>query len=57
MRLGDKLEWLFKVTGIKWLHGKIMFDLLGYESCGCEERKQKLNNLTINRNGNYFKDE
>jgi len=57
MKLGDKLEWLFKKTGIKWLHNKIMFHLLGYESCGCEDRRKTLNKITIDRNGIYFKDE
>jgi|TARA_B100001093_G_C26130914_1_gene719092 hypothetical protein len=57
MKLGDKLEWLFKKTGIKWLVEKIVIDLLGYESCGCDKRKEKLNQLNIDRNGIYFKDE
>jgi len=49
MRLGDKLEWLFRYTGVKWLTKKIVIDLLGYESCGCEDRKQALNNIQIKR--------
>tara|TARA_R110002050_G_scaffold199334_5_gene334191 strand:- start:383 stop:550 length:168 start_codon:yes stop_codon:yes gene_type:complete len=52
MKLGDLVEKIFKVTGIKWLHNKIWFDFLGYESCGCNDRKKFLNDLKINRNGN-----
>ena len=38
LRIGDKLEFIFKWTGIKWLVNKIVVDWLGYESCGCEEK-------------------
>jgi len=48
MRIGDLLEKVFKITGIKWLVNKIMIDLLGYESCGCKERKARLNEIQIN---------
>jgi|TARA_R110000803_G_scaffold186677_2_gene249040 hypothetical protein len=51
MKLGDLVEKIFYYTGIKWLHKKIWFDILKYESCGCNDRKEKLNNLKINRNG------
>ena len=37
IRLGDKLECLFKWTGIKFLVHKI------YPNCGCEFRKDWLN--------------
>lgn len=47
MKLGDYLEWIFRKTGIKWLVNKIMIDLLGYESCGCDKRQQKLNDIHI----------
>lgn len=50
MGLGDYIEVITKYTGIKWLVEKVT-KLLGYESCGCENRKQALNNLKINRNG------
>ena len=50
MKLGDLVEKIFIVTGIKKLHKLIWFDLLGYKSCNCEKRKEALNNLTINRN-------
>lgn len=49
MRLGTFLERIFKATGIKWLVEKIVVDFLGYESCGCERRRDKLNELTIKR--------
>ena len=50
LRIGDRLEFIFKWTGIKWLVNKIVLDRLGYESCGCEERRDALNNFKINRN-------
>lgn len=46
MRLGDLIEKITTYTGIKWLTKKILGD-----SCGCEERKNKLNKITISRNG------
>lgn len=49
MRLGDTLEVIFKYTGIKWLVKIITIDWLGYESCGCEDRKKALNEITIRR--------
>jgi hypothetical protein len=40
LKLGDKLEWLFRVTGIKrivkWIN----------PNCNCDERKEKLNKFT-----------
>ena len=48
MKLGDALEKIFKYTGIKWLVNKIVVDWLGYKSCGCEKRKEKLNHIKIN---------
>lgn len=51
MKLGTLLETIFKYTGIKWLVKKIVIDYLGYETCGCEERKNKLDNLKFKRNG------
>ena len=44
MKLGNTLETIFKYTGIKWIVKKIWG-----ESCGCDERKEKLNNLFIDR--------
>ena len=49
MKLGDTLEVIFKYTGIRWLIKKIVIDLLGYESCGCENRKKALNEISIKR--------
>ena len=49
MKLGNIIEKITTWTGIKWLTKKIVIDLLGYESCGCEERKNKLNKITISR--------
>lgn len=51
MKLGTLLEKIFKYTGIKWLVKKIVIDYLGYENCGCEDRKNKLDNLKFKRNG------
>ena len=47
MRLGDFVETITTYTGIKWIVKKIWGD-----DCGCEERKNKLNEITINRLGN-----
>ena len=47
--IGDKLEVLFRYIGIKWLVKKIVIDWLGYESCGCEDRKKALNEIKIFR--------
>lgn len=51
MRLGDLVSIITKYTGIKWLTDLIVIKLLGFESCGCEERKNKLNKITITRDG------
>ena len=50
MKIGTILETIFKYTGIKWLVKKIVIDLLGYESCGCDQRRDRLNELKFNRN-------
>jgi len=50
IKIGTILETIFKYTGVKWLVKKIVIDILGYESCGCEERRDKLDNLTFRRN-------
>lgn len=43
MKLGDKLEFIFKITGInyfvKWI----------YPNCNCKSRKEKLNEFKFNR--------
>ena len=50
MKIGTLLETIFKYTGIQWLVKKIVIDLLGYESCGCEGRKKKLDEKRISKN-------
>ena len=44
MKLGTKLEKIFKLIGIAW----IVKNIWG-EDCGCEERKQKLDNIKVFR--------
>lgn len=44
MKLGNLLEFIFKYTGIKWIVKKIVG-----EDCGCDKRKEKLNNLFVER--------
>jgi len=48
MRLGDKLETIFKYTGVKWLV-EFISTQFGIEDCGCENRKEMLNRIKINR--------
>lgn len=48
MKLGDTLEKIFIVTGIKKLV-HFFTDQMGIDDCGCEERKEKLNNLKLHR--------
>ncbi len=43
LKLGDKLEWLFKWTGIKWIVKKI------YPNSNCERRKDYLNEIKVKR--------
>lgn len=45
MKLGNILEKIFKYTGIRWLVEKIVIDFLGFTNCGCENRKNKINNI------------
>ena len=47
MKLGNFLAVIFKYTGVKWLVNKIVIDILKYESCGCKERQEKLNDINI----------
>ena len=44
MKLGTTLEKIFKFTGIAWVVKKIWG-----EDCGCQERKEKLDNIKILR--------
>ena len=41
LMLGDKLEWLFRKTGIKWIVKKIN------PNCNCDARQQQLNEFEI----------
>lgn len=43
LKLGDKLEWLFRVTGIKKIVKWI------YPNCKCDDRQEMLNNITFKR--------
>jgi len=51
LQLGDLVSIITKYTGIKWLTDLIVIKILGFESCGCEDRKNKLNKITISRDG------
>ena len=44
MKLGDLVETITTYTGIKWIVKEIWGD-----DCGCDERKDKLNNIKIKR--------
>lgn len=44
MKLGTTLEKIFKFLGIAWVVKKIWG-----EDCGCQERKEKLDNIKILR--------
>mgnify|MGYP003114969397 CR=1 FL=1 len=48
MKLGDILAKIFYYTGIKWLVHIIVVKWLGYESCGCDQRQENLNEIHIN---------
>lgn len=49
LRLGDRLEWLINVITFGQGHKIAMFiaNKLGYEDCGCNKRKDWLNNLFL----------
>ena len=49
MKLGDKLEQIFGRTGIKKAVKYVVEGVLGYGDCGCEGRKEKLNNIKLHR--------
>lgn len=49
MKLGTLLEKIFKYTGIKWLVELIVIRILGFKSCGCEKRRDRLDNIKFNR--------
>ncbi len=45
MRLGDFIELITTYTGIKWVVKK--WSKLTGKSCGCEDRKNKYNDVTL----------
>ena len=54
MRLGDLIEKITKITGIKWIVKKIWGD-----DCGCDKRKDKANKVKLwqkktEKNGRSF---
>jgi len=46
MKLGNFIELITTYTGIKWLVEKAT-KLLGYESCGCDKRRDDLNDIEL----------
>ena len=44
MRIGTLLEKIFKATGVQWIVKQIWGG-----DCGCEERRDKLDNFKFNR--------
>tara|TARA_R110000824_G_scaffold307783_1_gene495396 strand:- start:1554 stop:1697 length:144 start_codon:yes stop_codon:yes gene_type:complete len=46
MKLGDFIEKITTYTGIKWLVKKIT-KMFGIEDCGCDKRKNKLNDVEL----------
>jgi len=44
MKIGTLLEKIFKATGVQWIVKQIWG-----EDCGCEERRDKLDNFKFNR--------
>jgi len=49
IKLGSWIEWIINVLSFgsaKYISTWIAVDILGFESCGCCERKEWLNRLT-----------
>jgi hypothetical protein len=46
MKLGNFIELITTYTGIKWLVEKAT-KLLGYEDCGCDKRRDDLNDIEL----------
>jgi hypothetical protein len=46
MKLGNFIELITTYTGIKWIVKKIT-KALGYDSCGCEDRRDNLNDIEL----------
>jgi hypothetical protein len=49
MKLGDLVYYVTKYSGIRWLV-KLVSYYLGFD-CGCDERREKWNNINFKRNG------
>ena len=54
MKLGNLVETITTYTGIKWLVKKIT-KFYGIEDCGCDRRKEKWNEIEINRLDKWIK--
>jgi hypothetical protein len=54
MKLGNLVEKITTYTGIKWLVKKIT-KIYGIEDCGCDRRKEKWNEIEINRLDKWIK--
>tara|TARA_R110002126_G_scaffold88093_4_gene211293 strand:- start:60 stop:203 length:144 start_codon:yes stop_codon:yes gene_type:complete len=46
MKLGDFIEKITTYTGIKWLVKKTT-KMFGIEDCGCDKRKNQLNDVEL----------
>jgi hypothetical protein len=46
MKLGNFIELITTYTGIKWIVEKVT-KLLGYEDCGCDKRRDDLNDIEL----------
>jgi hypothetical protein len=46
MKLGNLIELITTYTGIKWIVEKVT-KLLGYEDCGCDKRRDDLNDIEL----------
>jgi len=44
MKIGTLLEKIFKATGVQWV-----VKLIWGDNCGCEERRNKLDNFKFKR--------
>jgi len=49
IRFGDFVFFITKYTGVRWLVKKVA-SWLGYEDCGCDDRRDKWN-IEIKRDG------
>mgnify|MGYP001079736616 CR=1 FL=1 len=59
IKLGSWIEWIINVLTLgtgKYISTWIAVDILGFESCGCCERKEWLNRLTNKDYNGHCKD-